>query len=248
MRGLSRAVLLGALAAAVAVNLPAQRGGGGHAGGGFGGGGHVGGGFSGGPGRVAAQSVPLPSATALGAGALRFGPSSTARSIQAARGFIGPNGRVTRLTRGHAFRGYGAPFAYWLSPWYFPFDYTDPSSAGPDDTGYDPNAEAAMMAQNDLAEQVRRLSAQVAQLQSGLQPPPPPDAAQQENQPPPVPVTLILHDGQQLQVQNFAVMNQTFWDFTRQPVRKIPISSIDIAASTKATQANGGEFPQLATQ
>lgn len=79
----------------------------------------------------------------------------------------------------------------------------------------------------------------------------PPSYTQQEEEPgqPAQPaVTLVLRDGQQLQVNNYAVMNQTFWDFSRQPVRKIPLSSIDIAASQKATEADGGEFPAISQQ
>ncbi len=138
------------------------------------------------------------------------------------------------------------PFAYWAAPYYYPpLDYGDTSYAAPaPDMGYDPAAEAAMLAQNSLVNQVQRLSAQVAQLQYGQQPQPA-TYGQQDSQPPPVPVTLVLRSGQQLQVQNYAVMDQTFWDFTRQPARKIPLSSIDVTASAKATQANGGEFPQL---
>jgi hypothetical protein len=36
-----------------------------------------------------------------------------------------------------------------------------------------------------------------------------------------------------------------FWDFTNQPVRRIPIAGIDIPASQKATEESGAEFPQL---
>ncbi len=64
MRWVTRALLYGIFAAAIATNLPAQRGGG------------------------RGGSVPLPSSTALGAGALNFGPSSTARSTMPARGSI----------------------------------------------------------------------------------------------------------------------------------------------------------------
>jgi hypothetical protein len=41
------------------------------------------------------------------------------------------------------------------------------------------------------------------------------------------------------------VVDGTFWDFTNQLTRKIPISSIDIPASQKATEDAGAEFPQL---
>lgn len=227
---LTRVLLVSTLATAIATNLPAQRSSG------------------------RGGSGPLPSATALGAGALNSGPSATARSTGPARGFITSRGTIVRSggfnrSRGIYGRSYGRlPLAYWLTPYYFPFDYGN--SYGGTDYGMtdDPNADAAMMAQNALIDQVQRLSAQVAQLENGSQQRPPMDMMQQEPQaPPPVPVTLVLRDGQQLQVQNYAVMDQTFWDFTRQPVRKIPISSIDIAASAKATEAKGGEFPQMAS-
>lgn len=227
MRWFARALLYSTLAAAVATNLPAQRG--------------VGRGGRG-------TSGPLPSSTALGAGALRFGPSATGRSSQAARGFLTRRGAIG--TRGFGERNLRRfPYAYWLTPYYFPFDYGDNGygTYGPDsDTGYDPSEQAAIMAQNELMDQVRRLSAQVAQLQYGQQAQAPVETAE-EQQPPQVPVTLVLHDGQHLQVQNYAVMDQTFWDFSKQPVRKIPISSIDVAASERATEAKGGEFPQLPT-
>jgi hypothetical protein len=60
-----------------------------------------------------------------------------------------------------------------------------------------------------------------------------------------VSVTVVLRNGQKLQVQNYAVMGDSFWDFSRQPARRIPLSSVDITASTKATEANGGQFPAI---
>jgi hypothetical protein len=236
MRWLTRALLFSIVAGAVATNAAAQH---------FGGRG---------------TSAPLPSSTALGAGALTFGPSSTARSMEPARGFVTPHGRVVRSVCGGA-RNCGAayPFAYWLAPYYYPNDYGNPYGGGPDyGMAENPNAQAAVMAQQALVEQVQKLSAQVAQLQEGQQSraqpftphqqeAQPQPESQPEPQPPPIPVTLILRDGQHLQVQNYAVMDHMFWDFSRQPTRKIPISSIDIAASARATEAKGGEFPQLAT-
>ena len=59
------------------------------------------------------------------------------------------------------------------------------------------------------------------------------------------PVTLVLTDGEKLQVQNYAIMGSTFWDFSKQPARRIPLSSIDVPASAKATEANGAEFPPI---
>jgi hypothetical protein len=150
--------------------------------------------------------------------------------------------------------GYGrrdfrrVPYGYFFAPYYDPYlGYSDSAFAdygnGPGyvyDPGADPNVEGAM------ADQLNRLTADVEQLKYGQQPAPPPYAAQ-DSQPAQPAVTLVLRNGQQLKVQNYAVMDQTFWDFTSQPTRKIPIANIDIAASVKATTANGGDFPQLDT-
>ncbi len=82
-------------------------------------------------------------------------------------------------------------------------------------------------------------------MQSAQQAQAPAYTSQQEPATPQVPVTLVLRSGQQIEVQNYAVMDQTFWDFTNQPARKIPLSNIDVAASAKATEAKGGEFPSI---
>lgn len=141
------------------------------------------------------------------------------------------------------------PYAYFFSPYYYPFlDYTSaPYGGSPYDVPDDPNAEAAIMAESSLGQQIQRLSAQVDQLTYNQQAQQAASSGQQDPQAvaQTPPVMLVLHSGQKIEVQSYAVMDQTFWDFTREPPRKIPISSIDIAASAKATEARGGEFPQL---
>ena len=124
-------------------------------------------------------------------------------------------------------------------------------------TGYDapipvdPNAQALAESQEALAQQIQQLTAEVQQMRNGSgqqqqQPTPAPAvSAVPERRPPTPPITLILRDGQQLSIQNYAIMNQTFWNFSKYPVQKIPVANIDLAASAKATEANGGEFPQI---
>jgi hypothetical protein len=234
MHFVTRTFLLLALSLALAGSLLAQRGGAvGHGaapGIGFGGGSHA---FSRTVGTPAFGTVPAASAyTGIRAGAFRS--SGYSRSY-----------------------GYGqrdfrrVPYAYFFAPYYYPYlGYADSAypdyGYGPDpgyDPGADPNAQGAMMTENMLGDQINRLGAEVEQLKYGQ----PPAPAQPDPQPAQTPVTLVLRNGQQLKVQNYAVMDQTFWDFSSQPTRKIPISNIDVAASARATTANGGDFPELNT-
>jgi hypothetical protein len=121
----------------------------------------------------------------------------------------------------------------------------DPAGPGPGPASGDP-ALGEQLAQ--LNEQVNDLRARLGQTE-GMSGAPPVTAAPQPAPAAPSapPVTVILTSGQNLQVQNYAVVGDTFWDFSSQPVRKIPVSSIDLAASIKATEANGAEFPKVAS-
>lgn len=143
--------------------------------------------------------------------------------------------------------GYGGFFA----PYYYPsLGYGDNGFAG---NGYDapppedPSVQNMSAAEGVLSKQVQILSDQIDQLKNAQQRGAMPQDDGAQDTTPQVPITLVLRNGQQIQVQNYAVMDQTFWDFTRQPARKIPVSSIDIAASTRATEAKGAEFPQIST-
>lgn len=195
-----------------------------------------------------------PSSTAIGAGApTRSALRSTGGYYNSSGGYYSNSNRGNANSRG----GYGRrgdyrniPFAYALSPYYYPsLDYgSAPYGGGPEDMPYDPSLDSALVTQNLLGEQVQRLTAEIEQLkyaqqQGAMQSP----MVAQNTQPPEpvIPVTVVLRSGQKLQVQNYAVMGNTFWDFSKQPARKIPISSIDLSASSQATAANGGEFPDL---
>lgn len=148
------------------------------------------------------------------------------------------------------------PQSYFVAPYYYPFlGYSDSSyDAYPAyDSAQDPNVQSAEVTANMLGQQIQNLSAQVAQMRMDqeaarneqTQSPETPLAVQTEQIPPSPPIQLVLRNGQQMQVQDYAVVDGTFWDFTHPVTRKIPISSIDIAASQKATEDSGAEFPQL---
>ncbi|HEX7359507.1 MAG TPA: hypothetical protein VF283_03345 [Bryobacteraceae bacterium] len=130
------------------------------------------------------------------------------------------------------------------------FDDNGPYDNGPENPPEPNPAQAAMqMNQAAIANQLQQLHAEVQDLKAAeaVAPAPapayPPAASESEPQQPPV--TLVLRNGQRLTVNDYAVMDHTFWDFSKRPVYKIPLSSIDIAASQQATAAAGGEFPAL---
>lgn len=226
MRFVIRLFLFSTLALAAGVNLLAQRGGsaGAHAG--------------------------APTARGLA-------PAGGGRPFPVPSGFPAPLGLQSPAagytgirpgalnSRGPFVRDYRRiPYSYFFIPYYdSSFGYGYPGyDTYPYSPPVDPNAQGLI--ENALGEQIQRLSDEIEQLKYN-QAFPPSAYQQPDPQSRQVPITLVLRSGQQIQVQNYAVIDQVFWDFTKQPARKIPISTIDVAASTKATEANGGEFPQL---
>lgn len=148
--------------------------------------------------------------------------------------------------------GYGFPFFPFLGYTDNSFDQETPYPPPQPAEGYD----VAPVMDNGVNEQLQQLSAQLNDLQNQLnqRPAPPSDTAQGPVQPPPPtqpaqppspPITVVLNNGQTLRIQDYAVMGNTLWDLSSQPMKKIPTANIDIPASTKATEASGVEFPQL---
>ncbi|HEY3937731.1 MAG TPA: hypothetical protein VGL97_09885 [Bryobacteraceae bacterium] len=217
----------------------AQRGGGhpGHAG-------HAGSGFSGAHAGAHAPTLPTPIGLIRQPGEYTGINRGALRSSRPERG------------RGRVAPGFVYPYYSSYLP-YLPLDYdssiydSSPSYGYGYGGGQDPGEQTAEVTASLLGEQIQRLSGEVEQLRSEQQYAPPPYAPQGntnlQNDPPPAvaPVILVLRNGQQIQVQSYAVMDKTFWDFSKQPARRIPLSAIDIAASSKATLASGGDFPQI---
>jgi hypothetical protein len=196
-------------------------------------------------------SVPVGGATGINPGALPTGPY---------RSGIYRNGPY-RPIGGGGYRGGRYGLAYY--PYYPLFDDYDDFDYGYGsyNNGYqgypaqDPAAQTAGVTANMLGEQVERLSAEVEALreqrEQGYAAPIPrprynaPPAMQEDQTPTAAPLDLILRDGKRLQINSYAVMGQEIWDFSNQPVKKIPLANVDLAASRKATEAGGGEFPDL---
>lgn len=197
----------------------------------------------------------FPSSTAIGAGAPTRGQlvpyRNGASGFNNAGGRSGVNSRSPYTRNGRRGDYRNVPLAYALAPYYYPFLDYGSAPYGDEPQEYDPNADPALVTVNLLGEQLQRVTAELRQLKANQQQPAAPsDLGNYTPEPPApvIPVTVVLRDGQKLQVQNYAVMDQTFWDFSRQPARRIPLSSIDVSASTQATAANGGEFPQFTSR
>ena len=155
---------------------------------------------------------------------------------------------------GTGYPGYfGAPYAPYLDqapistfPGYA--EQAAELSAQMNSQGYDPALAQQLDQMNDQIRQLRQSQMQNMQLPApGYLAPPPLVAPSSESDAPQAPIVLVLQNGGQVSTRSYAVMNGTVWDFSKQPARKIPLASVDIAASTKATEASGGEFPQIAS-
>jgi hypothetical protein len=72
---------------------------------------------------------------------------------------------------------------------------------------------------------------------------PPPPRQHQEERTEAAPATvLVFRDQHQQEVQNYAIVGQTLWTFDPKHTQKIPLSDLDIPATTKANDANGVDF------
>ena len=155
-----------------------------------------------------------------------------------------------QIQRNNRFERRRAGYGYFPAPYYPFLGYSDngfSSNQNDSPPPSDPGPDSMRAAEGALGHQIQILSDQIEQLKNAQQAGAIPRSEGTEQAAPHIPITLVLRNGQQIHVQNYAVMHQTFWDFTRQPARRIPVSSIDIAASTRATEASGAEFPQLGT-
>ncbi len=154
-----------------------------------------------------------------------------------------------QIQRSNRYAYRNTPYGYFFAPYYYPFlGYSDSGYSGGNYDGPPPGdqgVQSMARAEGALGRQVQKLSDQIQELRAAQERGAIPEDSDAQQTLPQVPITVVLRNGQHMQVLNYAVMDQTFWDFSRQPARKIPISNIDISASTRATEASGGEFPSL---
>jgi hypothetical protein len=101
-----------------------------------------------------------------------------------------------------------------------------------------------------LSQEINRLSYEVEQLRQEQEyrpsaPPPsqPPAQPRREAKPePPRPTVLIFRDKHVQEVKNYAIVDPTLWILNERRATKVPLSSLDVDATTKLNDERGVEF------
>jgi len=70
----------------------------------------------------------------------------------------------------------------------------------------------------------------------------PPSGYNPNPEPPPDPTVLIFKDGHQLEIGNYAIVNQTIYDLTPGHPRKIAVADLDLPATQKLNDDHGITF------
>ena len=138
----------------------------------------------------------------------------------------------------YGYYGYPAYYGgdYYSTPDYYPgYDYYGSSYSSP-----------AYSAQNDIAQQqqdIDRLEDEVARLREQRETQS--QARRRRDLKPKAhlePTVLVFRDKHTQEVQNYAIVGGTLWIFSEQRATKLPLSWLDIEATTKANDDRGVNF------
>jgi hypothetical protein len=238
------------------VPLSAQHGGGGHV---SGGGGHAGfashgGGFAG---HASAPAFGGAHASS-GSAARSFAPRSASRPAFSSRSFNrsfnqgynrgynrygGVRFGVYGVGSGCYYYGYGCVGAYgWgYAGFYDPYWWSDSGSSFDYDQQYQTGLANEMNQQSLDEQRMRQQSDQ--DLYAGSAPAPPREHREHEELNEAAPATvLVFRDEHKQEVKNYAIVGQMLWVFDLQHTQKIPLSDLDLPATTKANDARGVDF------
>jgi hypothetical protein len=139
------------------------------------------------------------------------------------------------------------PF-YGFYPWYDTYPpYYDDYSYFPGPSSYQAASDSANAygaANAELANAIARLSDEVEHLREERQPPPalPAKPEAEKNSEPSEPTMLVFRDRHTQEVNNYAVVGSTLWILNERRATKVPLSSLDIDATTKLNGERGVEF------
>jgi hypothetical protein len=166
-------------------------------------------------------------------------PSFSSRGVNRSGGVR--SGGVRLRTRGFrnnrfGYGGYGYP--WWYGGFYDPYSWWDSGSRYDDEQQYETGL-ANEMNQQSLEEQ--RLREQGDQNVYARPAPPLPLHQTQATEALPATI-LVFRDQHKQEVVNYAIVGQTLWNFAPQHTQKIPLSDLDLPATTKANDERGVDF------
>jgi hypothetical protein len=238
--------IAGFLLLAASLPLQAQHGGGHGSAGGHGGfsahgsfGGHSAGGHAFAGTRAASGIAPRSFAGRRSFNRPSFNRPSSSRGLNA-RNFN--HSRNLRI-RTHGFRnncyGYGCGYGYgypWLGVGIDPYWWWDSGSSYDQDQQDQTGLANEMNAQSLNEQRMRDQGDQDVYARSA---PRPHQAERTEAAPATV---LVFRDQHKQEIQNYAIVGQTLWNFSPQHTEKIPLVDLDLPATTKANDIRGVSF------
>ena len=149
---------------------------------------------------------------------------------------------------GFACRNWGWGSAWWGWGWYDPWLWSswDDQDRRFDEDYYRQYEMAERWNEQSLAEQRMRRQEEEDGDQDAYAPRsaegrPAPETASQPPEPV-VPTILVFRDQHKQEVQNYAIVGQTLWAFSAGRTQKIPLASLDVAATQKANDDRGVAF------
>lgn len=149
--------------------------------------------------------------------------------------------------------GFGFPFGFGAFGWggaswpYYPWDYSD---YGYTSANYASaieqqrlEAEVGDLEQELRRQRVRRMEEEEdRQAQAEAQRSAPPPAKPATVQQPQKPTVLVFRDQHRAEIQNYAIVDGTVYEFAPPETRKILLSELDVPATVRANEDRGVEF------
>jgi hypothetical protein len=215
--------------------LSAQHGGGHASGGGHGGFASHGGGFAGHTGGGRAYSGVH---SGSGFAARPSARGYAARPSLSSRG-LNRSGGVRLRTNGLRNNRYGYGYPGLYGGIYDPYWWWDSGSSFDYEQQYETGLANEMNQQSLEEQQVRQQVDQDIYAKSA--PPTPPSHEKERTEAVPATV-LVFRDEHKQEIRNYAIVGQTLWNFAPEHTQKIPLSDLDLPATTKANDERGVDF------
>jgi len=129
--------------------------------------------------------------------------------------------------------GFGYPWGYGA---FDPYWWWDSGSS------YDPDQEREIGLANEMNAQSLDEQRMRGQDDQDLYAKSVPAPRETEHTDPAPATVLVFRDQHKQEVQNYAIVGQTLWNFSSQHTEKIPLANLDVPATTKANEDRGVDF------